>query len=92
MTTRVSFRNADAISFLLCWQWLAVFFTISCSLGALAAAVILAKKCFKKRETTRKSKFQHLSQMQMHGILDDDDDSEDDSLVPKIVHSDHAHL
>ncbi|RWR89443.1 delta-like protein A [Cinnamomum micranthum f. kanehirae] len=73
-------------------KWLAVFFTISCSLGALAAAVILAKKCFKKRETTRNSKFQHLSQMQMLGILDDDDDSEDDSLVPKIVHSDHAHL
>lgn len=90
MTTGVSFRNADTVSFLLCWQWLA-FFTISCSLGALAAAVILAKKCF-KRETTRNAKFQHVSQMQMHGILDDDDDSEDDSLVPKIVQSDHAHL
>ncbi|XXG67103.1 hypothetical protein AAC387_Pa06g0522 [Persea americana] len=72
-------------------KWLAVFFTISCSLGALAAAVILARKCF-KRETTWNAKFQHVSQMQMHGILDDDDDSEDDSLVPKIVLSDHAHL
>lgn len=71
-------------------QRFVAFFTISCSLGALAGAIIVAKKCLKKRETTRNAKFQHLSQMQMHGILDDD--NEDDSLVPDIVHSDRAHL
>ncbi|XP_077247415.1 uncharacterized protein LOC143887196 [Tasmannia lanceolata] len=70
-------------------KWFVPVFAISCSLGAVVGVVMFANKHLKKRETTV-PKFQQLSQMQMHGILDDEDD---DTFIPDVVvHHDSAHL
>ena len=56
-----------------------VIVAISLSIGAVTGVTIYAKKLFGKKETA--PKFQQLSVMQSHGILDDD---EGDTMVPEM--------
>lgn len=63
---------------------------ILCSAGAIVGGAIFAKKLFRKKEKTAVPKFHQLSQMQTHGILDDDD--EDGSMIPDVIQNDNSHL
>ncbi|KAL6006773.1 hypothetical protein ACLOJK_032268 [Asimina triloba] len=64
------------------------FLSISCFLGAVVAAVFLAKKYFNKT-AIEVPKFQQLSEVQAHGELDGD---EDDALIADTIQNDRAHL
>ncbi|XP_020532284.1 neurogenic locus notch homolog protein 1 isoform X2 [Amborella trichopoda] len=69
-----------------------VTFIIVCSLGAIAGAVIVAKKYYKKPESMA-PKFQQLAQVQIQGFLDDDDEEEEnDCLNPQVPRNDKSHL
>lgn len=59
------------------------------SVGAAAGGAIYGKKLFSKRKREA-IKFQQLSEMQSQGILDDDDD-ENQNMVPQRVHDDISH-
>lgn len=60
------------------------------SVGAAAAGAIYGKKLFNKKK--REAKFQQLSEMQTQGILDGDDDEDDNhNMVPQRVHGDISH-
>lgn len=60
-------------------NWVVVVVAISFSIGAVAGGAVYAKKLFGKKATA--PKFQQLSQVQSHGILDDD---ESDTMVPEM--------
>ena len=60
---------------------------ISFSIGSVAGAAIYCKKLFGKKETT--PKFQQLSIMQSHGILDDD---EGETMVPEMSRNGNQRL
>lgn len=60
------------------------------SVGGAAAGAIYGKKLFNKKK--REAKFQQLSEMQTQGILDGDDDEDDNhNMVPQRVHGDISH-
>ncbi|XWS46125.1 hypothetical protein CRYUN_Cryun14cG0036800 [Craigia yunnanensis] len=68
-------------------NWIVVVVAISFSIGAVAGGAIYAKKLFGKKETA--PKFQQLSRMQSHGILDDD---EGDTMVPEMSRNGNQRL
>ncbi|GAV79471.1 EGF domain-containing protein [Cephalotus follicularis] len=69
-------------------NWMVVVLAISFLVGGVAWGAIYTKRLFCKKETAD-PKFQELSQLQTHGILDD---SEDDALVPDRIFNDNSHL
>ncbi|XP_048233403.1 uncharacterized protein LOC8261912 isoform X1 [Ricinus communis] len=54
-------------------NWVVVALAVSCSVGAVAGGAIYAKRLFSKKENAV-PRFQQLSQMQSHDVLDDDED------------------
>ncbi|XP_031475105.1 uncharacterized protein LOC116247218 [Nymphaea colorata] len=67
-------------------KWFVAVVAVASSLLVVSAAVLLAKKCCRKSESAL-TKFQDLYQVQMQGVLDDE---EDPSPVPEL--NDGAHL
>ncbi|KAI8027230.1 hypothetical protein LOK49_LG02G00321 [Camellia lanceoleosa] len=73
-------------------QWFTVVVAVLCSVGAVVAGAMICFKKFFSNKYTSVPKFQQWSQIQSHGILDDDDEDDNGVDAHNSIHNDHSPL
>ncbi|GMP43543.1 hypothetical protein CsSME_00012862 [Camellia sinensis var. sinensis] len=73
-------------------NWFTVVVAVLCSVGAVAAGAMICFKKFFSNKYTSVPKFQQLSQIQSHGILDDNDEDDNGVDAHNSIHNDHSPL